>query len=93
MSTSLDPKEVPPPENSLPPPPVSPVRWEPATRFYRQLHMTAMGLLILVLVVFLLQTFALVLQQLLIATFVVYLILPVPRWFVQHGVSSFWLLC
>jgi predicted PurR-regulated permease PerM len=51
--------------------------------------MTAMGLLIVVLVVHLLQTFAVVLQQLLVAAFMVYLILPVHRWFVDHGVSSF----
>jgi predicted PurR-regulated permease PerM len=60
--------------------------WEPATRFYRQLHIWALGLLIVVLLVHLLQTFAEVLQQLCIAGFLVYLIMPVQRWLTGRGV-------
>src|SRR5262249_6245575 len=48
----------------------------PATRFYRQVHVTALGLLIFVLLVYLLREFATILQQLLIAAFLMYLIIP-----------------
>jgi len=67
----------------------APRAWEPATRFYRQLHIAALSLLILVLLVHLLQTFAVVLQQLLVAVLICYLILPVHRWLVRHRFSGF----
>ncbi len=70
-----------PPASSPPP-----ALWEPATRFYRQLIMAAMGLLVLVLAVHLLQLFATVLQQLFIAAFLAYVILPAHRWLVRHRV-------
>lgn len=62
---------------------------EPATRFYRQIHIAALSLLILVLLVHLLQTFAMVLQQLLVAVLICYLILPIHHWLVRHRFSAF----
>jgi AI-2 transport protein TqsA len=56
--------------------------------FYRQLVMTAMGLLILVLLVYLLREFAAIIQQLLVAAFVAYLILPAHRWLLAHRVPA-----
>ncbi|MCI0460594.1 MAG: AI-2E family transporter [Gemmataceae bacterium] len=47
----------------------------------------AMGLLILALVIHLLQLFATVLQQLFIAAFLAYVILPAHRWLVRHGIG------
>jgi predicted PurR-regulated permease PerM len=73
-----------PPEPAAAPPP-EPAAWEPASRFYRRLIMTAMGLLVLVLTIHLLQLFATVLQQLFIAAFIVCAILPAHRWLVRHG--------
>lgn len=60
--------------------------WEPATRFYRRLHVASLGLLIVVLVIYLLREFAVILQQVAIAGFLVYLILPAQRWLLRRGV-------
>lgn len=62
-----------------------PPLWEPATRFYRRLHVAALGLLIVVLTIYLLREFAVILQQVAIAGFLVYLILPVQRWLLRRG--------
>jgi predicted PurR-regulated permease PerM len=74
------------PPAARPAPPPVPV--EAGSRFYRKLNMTAMGLLVFVLVVHLLQTFASVLQQLFIAAFLIYAILPAHRTIVRVGVPS-----
>lgn len=63
--------------------------WEPATRFYRQLHIVGMALLILVLLVYLLQQFSFVLQQLFTAALISYLILPAHHWLVRRRVPPF----
>lgn len=60
----------------------------PPTPFYRQLQIAAMSLLIFVLLLHLLQTFATVLQELLVAAFIAYLILPAHAWLVRHRVTS-----
>jgi predicted PurR-regulated permease PerM len=57
------------------------------TQFQKQLNLLAAGLIVLVGIVYLLQTFASVLQQLLVAVFLVYLIMPPYRWLLRHGVS------
>jgi len=62
-----------------------PVDWEPATRFYRQMHVWALGLLIIALLIHFLREFAEVLQQVFIAGFLVYLILPLQRWLLRRG--------
>jgi predicted PurR-regulated permease PerM len=67
---------------------VAPPAGEPATRFYRQIHLVALGLLIFVLVIHLLQEFATGLQHLLISAFLAYLILPLHAHFVRRGVPS-----
>jgi predicted PurR-regulated permease PerM len=72
--------------SQVPPPPVAP---EPPPSFDRQLNSVAMGLLILALVIHLLQVFATVLQQLFIAVFLTYAILPAHRWLVRRGASPF----
>jgi predicted PurR-regulated permease PerM len=59
-----------------------------ASEFGPRLTNLAMGLLIVVLVIYLLQTFATVLQELCVAVFITYLILPAHRWLVKRGVSS-----
>ncbi|MCS6977751.1 MAG: AI-2E family transporter [Gemmatales bacterium] len=65
--------------------PEKPPLWEPATRFYRRLHVAALGLLIVVLSIHLLREFAVILQQVAIAGFLVYLILPAQRWLLRRG--------
>jgi predicted PurR-regulated permease PerM len=62
--------------------------WAPATRFYRQLVLTTLSLVLLAVLVYLLEKFATVLQQLLTAGFLVYALLPLHRWLVRHGVPS-----
>ena len=57
---------------------------EPSSVFHRRLIATAMGLLVVVLTIHLLAQFSQVLQQLCIAAFVGYLILPVHRWLTRH---------
>ncbi len=76
-----------PPAPPLPSPPAAPP--EAAPSFDRQLTTVALGLLILVLVIHLLQVFATVLQQLFIAAFLGYAILPAHRWLVRRGASPF----
>lgn len=61
---------------------------EPATKFYRQLNVAAMSLLIFVLSIHLLREFDTVLQELLIAAFLAYLIVPAHYWLVRHRISS-----
>jgi predicted PurR-regulated permease PerM len=79
-----------PKDSTVPlPPPASASHWEPATRFYRQIHIAALGLLIFVLLVYLFREFAAILQELFIAAFITYLIFPAHRWLVRHGVPSF----
>jgi predicted PurR-regulated permease PerM len=58
------------------------------SEFGVRLSNLAMGLLIVVLAIHLLQTFATVLQELCVAVFITYLILPAHRWLVRRGVSS-----
>lgn len=81
---STDPKDSAVP--FLPPTPAG--HWEPATRFYRQIHIMALGLLIFVLLVYLLREFAAILQELFIAAFITYLIFPAHRWLVRQRVPS-----
>jgi predicted PurR-regulated permease PerM len=56
-------------------------------RFQKRLNLLAASSIILVALVYLLQTFAMVLQQLLIALFIVYLIMPPYYWLVRRGAS------
>jgi predicted PurR-regulated permease PerM len=58
------------------------------SEFGARLSNLAMGMLIVVLAIHLLQVFATVLQELCVAVFITYLILPAHRWLVQRGVSS-----
>jgi predicted PurR-regulated permease PerM len=59
----------------------------PSDSFRRQLEIAALGLLVLVLGIYLLRTFDLMLQQLLIAVFLFYLILPVRNWLAGYRLS------
>jgi predicted PurR-regulated permease PerM len=56
-------------------------------RFQKRLNLLAASLIVLVALVYLLQTFAAVLQQLLVAVFIVYLIMPPYYWLVRRGFS------
>src|SRR6516162_5648974 len=56
-------------------------------RFQKRLNLLAASLIVLVALVYLLQTFATVLQQLLVAVFIVYLIMPPYYWLVRRGLS------
>jgi predicted PurR-regulated permease PerM len=56
-------------------------------RFQKRLNLLAASLIVLVALVYLLQTFAVVLQQLLVAVFIVYLIMPPYYWLVRRGIS------
>ena len=58
-----------------------------AARFQKQLNLLAAGLIVLATTVYLLQTFAGVLQQLLVAVFLVYLIMPPYRWLIRRRIS------
>jgi predicted PurR-regulated permease PerM len=55
--------------------------------FQKRLNLLAASLIVLVAVVYLLQTFATVLQHLLVAGFIVYLIMPPYYWLVRRGFS------
>jgi predicted PurR-regulated permease PerM len=59
-------------------------------RFQRQLNLLAAGLIVLVATVHLLQLFATVLQQLLVAVFLLYLLMPAHYWLVSKRIPS-WL--
>lgn len=59
-----------------------------ATRFERRLLVTGLSVLLVALVVYLLKEFAVVLQQLLVAVFLVYLIAPVHSWLLRRGVPA-----
>src|SRR5260370_39230797 len=72
------------PENPVRPAP----EWAPATRSYRQLMLTTLRVVLLAVLVFLLEKFATVLQQLFTAAFLAYALLPLQRWLVRHGVPS-----
>ncbi len=54
-------------------------------RFQKRLNLLAASLIVLVALIYLLQTFATVLQQLLVAIFIVYLIMPPYYWLVRRG--------
>ncbi len=70
------------------PPRVDPVPVPaPATPFYRRLQTTALGLLVVVLVIHLMTHFATILQQLFIAALLGYLIVPLHRWLARRGLS------
>jgi predicted PurR-regulated permease PerM len=56
-------------------------------RFQKRLNLLAASLIIVVTLVYLLQTFATILQQLLVAVFIVYLIMPPYYWVVRRGIS------
>ena len=60
---------------------------EAGLRFDRQLGNAAKALLIVAVAVYLLQTFALVLQQLCTAALIGYLIVPAHHWLVRHRIS------
>lgn len=62
---------------------------EPPLSFLQQLQMAALGLLILCLVIYLLKEFAVVLQQLLTAVFLAYLLLPIRQWLGRWHLSAF----
>lgn len=70
------------PVESLPSPPFT-----TESRFGQRLIITAMSLLIVALLVYLLKEFAIVLQQLLVAVFLAYLIVPIHNWLVHKGIS------
>src|SRR5579863_2342517 len=55
-------------------------------RFRRQLHLLAASVIILVGVVYLLLTFSTILQHVLVALFLVYLLIPPYRWLGRHRV-------
>jgi predicted PurR-regulated permease PerM len=55
-------------------------------RFQRQLTVATLGLLFVVLVIYLLQQFAVIVQPLLIAILSAYVLLPVHRWLVRRGI-------
>jgi predicted PurR-regulated permease PerM len=56
-------------------------------RFQKRLNLLAASLIVVVALIYLLQTFATVLQQLLVAVFIVYLIMPPYYWLVRRGFS------
>jgi len=56
-------------------------------RFQKRLNLLAASLIVVAALVYLLQTFATVLQQLLVAIFIVYLIMPPYYWLVRRGFS------
>src|SRR5262245_13536861 len=60
----------------------------PADRFRHQLTVATFGLLFVVLVIHLLEKFAAILQPLLIAVLIAYVLLPVHSWLVRHGLRS-----
>ncbi len=70
-----------------PPSPSPPPPREETLAFDRQVQTVALGLLILVLFIHLLQTFATVLQELFIAAFLAYAILPAHRWLMRRGLA------
>ena len=59
-----------------------------AVRFRHQLMVATLSLLFVVLVIHLLEKFALILQQLLIAVLISYMLLPVHNWLVKRGIRS-----
>jgi predicted PurR-regulated permease PerM len=65
-----------------------PGRPDPVERFARRLVITVAALLLIVLSVYLLRTFATLLQQLCVAALLGYLILPLHRWLVRRGLSG-----
>ena len=58
----------------------------PAPTFRHQLTVATLGLLFIVLVIHLLEKFASILQPLLIAVLIAYVLLPVHSWLVRRGV-------
>src|SRR5262249_47578039 len=75
-------------EDSKMAPPRPSEEWAPATRFYRQLSVTTMSVVLVVGVVYLLDRFATILQQLLVAGFIAYIILPIHYWLERRGLRS-----
>lgn len=69
-------------------PPASTSNTLTATRFERRLLVTGLSVLLVTLVVYLLKEFAVVLQQLLLAVFLVYLIAPIHSWLLRRGVPA-----
>jgi AI-2 transport protein TqsA len=57
-------------------------------RFQRRLTVATLSLLLFVLAIYVLREFAVILQPLFIAVFLLYLILPAHRWLVEHRVRS-----
>src|SRR5579871_2524213 len=55
--------------------------------FQRRLNLLAASLIVVATLVYLLQIFSIVLQQLLVAIFIVYLIMPPYYWLVRRGFS------
>src|SRR5262245_29545497 len=59
-----------------------------ADQFQRQITIATLGLLFVVLIVHLLKEFAGILQPLLIALFMAYVLMPIHRWLVRRGIGS-----
>lgn len=74
----------------LAPPPSEP---KSPVRFQRQLNLFAAAAIVVVALIYLLEHFATVLQQLLVAVFLVYLIMPVYFWLVRDKGLPSWLAC
>jgi AI-2 transport protein TqsA len=62
----------------------------PTSSFRHQLMVATFGLLFVVLVIHLLERFALIIQQFLVAVLIAYVLFPVHSWLVRRGVRS-WL--
>jgi AI-2 transport protein TqsA len=69
-------------------PPASTTYTAAPSRFERRLLITALSVLLVTLVVYLLKEFAVVLQQLLLAVFLVYLIAPIHGWLLRRGLPA-----
>jgi predicted PurR-regulated permease PerM len=82
----------PPGDSTAPDSPPSPIKTAREKRlldiFLEQVHTVAMSLLIMALLIWLLLTFAVMLQQLVVALFLVYLILPVRNWLGRYRLSA-----
>ncbi len=79
----MQPNNDPPaPETATPPPSNAPLISD------RRLNRFVLGLLGFVLMVWVFDFFSLLLQQILIAAFLVYLMLPIYHWLLEHGIRS-----
>jgi predicted PurR-regulated permease PerM len=81
LTPPLTPEDAAPPAVTPAPVPAS------APLFYRRLQVAALSLLLVALVLHLATRFASLLQQLCVAALLGYLIVPLHRWLVRHGLS------